>query len=278
MPHYTLTYPRAKFIPVPMAAFHSVLYNALRLDAIRVIDRALSGECNHQTAVRSIARLSSAATLPRETLFEVLGGVGGALVALKDLVEEVAAEGVSNKLMTACSMVRTAAAADRKIVIWSVLTEAIAGLAELLADMEPITVFRTTEPAVRANLFRQFHESASRVILVADPRVCPKRTDFLELCREAIYLDRSYNIEQYSRSVRAVCGGGSPSEVQTRVRVLQAANWQAVGSIDHSIGIQLLRKIGTNAPVHGYGVTPEDLPCIQHHLSREISPPLNEQI
>ena len=274
----TLSLPRAEFVAVPMSAFHSVLYNTLRLEAVQAIEMTLRGECPPQTAVRSIARLSSAATLPKETLFKVVGGIDEAPVALKHLVEDVASEGISGKLMAACSITRSTAASGRKIIVWSVLSEAIEGLAELLSDIAPLAVCRATPPALRADRLREFRESSCRTILILDPRVCPEEIRFHEFCRESMYLDRSYNIEQYRRSLRAACGEGSPCDAETRVRVLQTADRHAGGSIDHSVGRQLLKKIGSKVSVHANGVSPDDLLSIQHHLSGGIAPEPNEQI
>jgi len=296
-----LTPPIRSFIKVPMAPFHAALYGVLRDETLQQIANIRHSRVDIISARRSVIRLLQASTNPLSTIFKIVGGDDS--LPISNLVDGLVEEGDSNKLLKACELVRNAVRQGKKIVVWTIFTDTIIRLAEMLADLSPLTLYGATptgdseDEDTREGRIRLFHNSPENNILIANPAACSEGISLHKVCHDALYVDRSYNAAHYLQSVDRIHRIGLMPGVETRIHILQSSAPQGIGSIDYSVSRRLLKKMETmtsilddddirtmaldeeNAldPVDD-GLTMEDLTDLLEQLSSGHTPAEEEQI
>lgn len=244
--------PHRQFIAIPMAPFHAALYGVLRDETLQQIAKIRHSQVDIISARRSVIRLLQASTNPLSTIFKIVGGDES--LPVSNLVEGLVAEGDSNKLLRTCELVRETVEAGKKIVVWTIFTDTILRLQELLTDLGPLTLYGATptgdieDEETREGRIRLFHDAADSTrngVLIANPAACSEGISLHKVCHEAIYVDRSYNAAHYLQSVDRIHRIGLDPYVETNIRILQTAAPRGVGSIDYSVSRRLLRKMQT---------------------------------
>lgn len=244
-----LTPPVREFVRVGMAPYHAALYGVLRDETLQQIANIKHSRVDIVTARRSVIRLLQASTNPLGTVFKIIGGDDS--LPVTNLVDGLVAEGDSLKIQKTCELVRESVRQGGKIVVWTIFTDTILRLAELLVDLSPLTLYGATptgdsdDEETREGRIHLFHDSAQHNVLIANPAACSEGISLHRVCHDALYVDRSYNAAHYLQSVDRIHRIGLEPGVQTRIRVLQTAAPQGIGSIDYSVSRRLLKKMDT---------------------------------
>ncbi len=210
--------PIRRFKPVPMSPFHAALYGILRDETLQQIANIRHAQIDIISARRSVMRLLQASTSPRSTLFKILGG--GETLPVESLIEGLVAEGDSNKIIEVCRFVRELHQSGRKVVIWTIFTDTILRLEELLRDIQPLTLRGATptgdadDEDTREGRIKLFHNSSTHGVLIANPAACSEGISLHTVCHDAVYVDRSYNAAHYLQSVDRIHRIGLPPGVE----------------------------------------------------------------
>lgn len=237
--------------PVSMSPGQELFYGIIRSEAVRQLVgiRANSG-INIEQARRSVMRLLQVSSNPRLALEKMLQESSSRTQdQLAEVVQQVLAEGHSQKMLTAVAMARELAAQGRKTVIWSIFRENIATLVSLLSDLGATSIHgdvpsgEDSDPDTREGRVRRFHVDNGCMVLVANPAACSEGVSLHMACHNAIYLERDYNAARYLQSIDRIHRLGLPADVITNVTILETVTVGGIASIDHSVRRRLGEKI-----------------------------------
>lgn len=170
---------------------------------------------------------------------------------LENLYRAVLAQGDSNKLKEVARMARAINEERGKVVIWSVFLENIFRLEELLADLNPVTLFGDVptgdylDPNTREGRVQRFKTDDSCRVVIANPAAASEGISLHQASQDAIYVDRSYNAAHYLQSVDRIHRLGLPPDATPRIHVVRSTTPKGLASIDHAVSLSLARKIRT---------------------------------
>jgi hypothetical protein len=176
-----------------------------------------------------------------------MGGYGAN--NLPAIVEAVIQEGPSSKIRKACEMARNFATQGEKVIIWTIFTDTINRINNLLADLNPVVIYGQTpsgdieDEDTRESILERFKHDPQCHVLVANPAAASEGISLHMQCHNAIYLDRSYNATHYLQSIDRIHRLGLPPNIETHVWILQNLVPSGIGSIDHSVSRRLAKKI-----------------------------------
>ncbi|WP_342598074.1 DEAD/DEAH box helicase [Psychrobacillus sp. FSL H8-0483] len=243
-----LTPASRNFIHVPMSKGQLALYTILRdetraqLTSFRQDRRIDVGR-----ARKSIMRLLQVSSNPILALDAMVSGIPNEEIPA--IAQVIQSEGPSPKIKRAASLARELANKGRKTVIWTIFTNTILQLEDLLADLNPVCLYGGVpsgdimDPSTReAGIFR-FHNNDDCMVIIANPAAVSEGISLHRVCHEAIYVDRSYNSTHYLQSIDRIHRLGLDPKEETNIHILQTLAPLGLGSIDHSVSRRLASKI-----------------------------------
>lgn len=242
---------RTQTVSVPLLPSQQAIYELIRSEAARQsrgLDRAST---RYFRRMRSqVVRLLQAASNPA-----LIAGVD--LESADDdplnsiepeefrlLLMEFREEG-SAKLAACEALARRIAEEDgQKTVIWSAFIGNIRLLSDRLADLGALELYGATptgdaeDSLTREGRLRLFHHDDHCRVMIANPAACGEGISLHRVCRNAIYLDRTFNAAHYLQSVDRIHRLGLPRDAEVKVILLQAE-----GTIDEVVEERLSVKI-----------------------------------
>ena len=131
--------PRRYFVRVPMAEGQMALYSIVRDEALRQFSSLrLERKIDLVGAKKSVMRLLQLSANPvlalRSITQDMIGVESG-------IVDQVIAESASTKMRAIAELARTFAGEGRKTVIWTIFTDTIHQMQNLLADLNPVSLY-----------------------------------------------------------------------------------------------------------------------------------------
>ena len=158
-------------------------------------------------------------------------------------------EGGSPKIKTACDMARKLAEEGKKTVIWSYFRNNIEFIGKYaLKDLHAeyihggVNIGSEDEFDTRKYKIKKFKDITSECkVLVANYASCAEGISLHHACHDAIYIDRSFQADQYLQSEDRISrlGNNTPKNIY----ILQSAIPRNLRNIDYAIKINLQRKI-----------------------------------
>lgn len=114
------------------------------------------------------------------------------------------------------------------------------------ADIDDETSMTPWNPAeeideTREQRIRRFKTLKGAAVLLANPAACGESISLHDVCRTAIYLDRTYDCARYLQSVDRIHRLGLPPDAQVTVHLLEATAGSAT-AVDRLIHASLARK------------------------------------
>ncbi|SDK47217.1 hypothetical protein [Bradyrhizobium ottawaense] len=146
-------------------------------------------------------------------------------------------------------MARSLAKEGKKSVIWTIFTDTIQQMENMLADLNPVSLYgavpsgEPSDPATREGRLHRFHSDPLCQVMLANPAAAGEGISLHRVCHEAIYLDRSYVSTHYLQSLDRIHRLGLPAGVETNIHIFQTMTPKGLGSIDHSVSRRLSQKL-----------------------------------
>ena len=131
-----------------------------------------------------------------------------------------------------------------KVVIWTSYSENVAALQDALREHNPVAMggrngsAQTDPGSLHKRSFGRFEDDPECEVMIASPLALGDGVDLHPFCRNAVYVDLTFDAVAYLQSIEAVHGDGAGSMAPTRIRVLQATN-----TIDELIATRLRVKL-----------------------------------
>ena len=193
-----------------------------------------------------VVHLLQASLNPLLALTQLPPSVGG---IDSSVIDELVSDGLSRKVRAVVDHGRTLSRAGEKCVIWTLFSDTAAELERSMADLNPVSLFRSDAeegsngaPAVNQQSER-FHDDPECSVLLANPARIVWRADLNKLLPHAIYLDRSYSAEDYVRSLETIFPRALSLGAEVRIHVYKSEMPVGVGSIDDSVDRRLVSKL-----------------------------------
>ncbi len=246
-----LDLPKAKrhFRDVAMFPGQQALYGVVRNETLRKLATAIapgSAGTDFLRARRSVMRLLQLSANPILALRSIASDFPG---MQSGVIQAVLDEGPSSKMRAVVDHTRALAAEGRKVVIWTIFTDTILELENLLADLNPVSLYGAIpsgspdDLSTREGRLRRFHEDAACQVLIANPAAAGEGISLHTVCHDAIYLDRSYVSTHYLQSIDRIHRLGLARDVQTNIYIYRTKAPLGLGSIDYSVSRRLVSKI-----------------------------------
>lgn len=169
--------------------------------------------------------------------------------AHEDLLADVLAYD-SPKVAYACARARELASMGEKVLIWSTFRQNVEIIAKRLAELGAVFVHGgigpgdDTDLARREGRIKAFKEDAAVRILVANPAAAAEGISLHNVCKHAIYVDRTYNAAHYLQSEDRIVRFGLEPGIVPTIEVVECRD-----SIDQRVRDRLTAKINRMADV-----------------------------
>ena len=251
--------PKINFMNVEMSPPQLTMYNMVMEPLIRMFDSdSAINYSNYREIRKSVIRLiiisSNPIILTNRQLEngEFFFGNNIDSNIHRELVEEENSGG-SPKIKAACAEARRLAAQGKKAVIWSYFRYNIETLGKyFLKDLNAeyihggVDVGSEEEYDTRKYKIKKFKDPKSDCMtLVANYASCAEGISLHKICHNAIYIDRSFQADQYLQSVDRICRLGNND--QKNISILQSAIPGHLRNIDLTVKNALERKISVMA-------------------------------
>ncbi len=242
--------PVNRYYPsVDMAPGQLALYSVVRDEALRQLVSVIkAGKSNpdYLSARRSVMRLLQLSVNPTLALRSM---AGDAIYLDSGIVDKVIEEGASSKVRAVTDHVRQLAKEGKKTVVWTIFTQTIRELEDMLVDINPVSIYGAIpsgdcgDLTTREGRLKRFHEDDACQVLIANPAAAGEGISLHQVCHDAIYLDRSYVSTHYLQSIDRVHRLGLAPDVETNIHIYETKAPPSLGSIDLSVRRRLATKI-----------------------------------
>ena len=239
--------PHRHFKKVEMGKGQLALYGVVKNEFVRQVSKLhLDSRVDLQGAKRAVMRLLQLSSNPMLALRSI---AEDALYLDSGILNQVIAEGPSTKMRAVADFARELAAQGRKSVIWTIFTDTILQMEDMLADLNPVTLYgavpsgEPADPNTREGRIRRFHVDDACMVMIANPAAAGEGISLHKICHDAIYLDRSYVSTHYLQSIDRIHRLGLDEDVETNIWIFQTMAPAGMGCIDHSVSRQLAVKL-----------------------------------
>ena len=230
-----------EFIPCEMNEAQLALYSILADRTIAQFSRVSNDPSSSISQMRaSTIRLLQASVNPALT-----SSIFGDEI---ELFRAAVEEGPSPKMLLAAKIARENAARGRKTVIWTIFTDTLLKLRNMLQDINAVVIYGGNvrggegDEIDREVALNRFINTDSSYVLIANPAAASEGLSLHMAAHEAIYVDRTYNAAHFLQSIDRIHRLGLPKDVVTRTVVLQTLTPSGVGNIDLSVSRRLAAK------------------------------------
>lgn len=170
-------------------------------------------------------------------------------VAHEDLLADVLLDD-SPKVAFACRRARELVAQGEKVLIWSTFRQNVEIVATRLADLGAVFVHGGIGPGDENDLDRRegrikaFKEDPAVHVLVANPAAAAEGISLHNICKHALYIDRTYNAAHYLQSEDRILRFGLKKGIVPNIEIIECRD-----SIDQRVHDRLNAKINRMAAV-----------------------------
>ena len=246
-----LSLPRPKIttIRVHGGEAQTAIYRALAAKILREVAKApVEIDRLRQWRRARIIRLLQAASNPtllakysEEFKLPPLAASG---LNVSELIDRYPDFEVPTKITKAISLVNQIVSQGKKVVVWTSFVHNIKMLLRLLADASPLPLYGgiplSEEENVELNrekIIERFCSDSSSMILIANPAACAESISLHKACRNAIYLDRTFNCAHFLQSKDRIHRLGLKPNAEVNYYLLLSK-----GTIDEVVDQRLMVK------------------------------------
>jgi len=228
-----------RLIPIDLSPIQARLYGLMRFEVARQAERTLN--VRNRIAFRSLGRsiirllqvVSNPSLLAREIGF-----------AHEGLLAELLEEGRAPKIEYACSRARQLAREGRRSLIWTSFVDNVELIAQRLADLGAVFIHGGVDAGseddeeTREGKIKAFHDDSSIRVMVANPAAASEGISLHMVCRNAIYVDRTFNAAHYLQSEDRIHRLGLAKDQSPTVEILECRS-----TIDEIVRTRLNLKV-----------------------------------
>lgn len=230
------------FLDERMNKYQAMLYATL---VDQVLAQYLStGNRNTRTRTSGYVRLLQASVYP--TLIPIEPWMSQEQRNLLTLAWD---EGLSPKMLKTIEICRANAAIGRKTLVWTIFTETLLELKRQMIDLNAETIFggspneSNDELSSRESALKNFLESKSCWVLIANPAAASEGLSLHTSCHDAVYLDRNYNAGHFLQSIDRIHRLGLPANTETNITVIRSVTPDRIRCIDSAVSRRLFNKV-----------------------------------
>jgi hypothetical protein len=238
-----LTPPVVEFHDVELSADEAEVYTLLRNHLRRAVLAAAPNEIDRLAALRRgrPMRLLQAAT-NAALLSESQGqhGAGAGSPTLLSRIDRLERENRAPAKFVAAGSIIESLADDEKCVVWSNFVRNLDQFARFAREELGVETFQidgrvatrsqgldslvevADDDESREAVIANFLQHQGKAILVTNPASCSESISLHQSCRNAIYLDRTYDCAQWLQSIDRIHRLGLPEGAVVRIHVLKA--------------------------------------------------------
>ena len=238
--------PEVDYLPIDMSEPQRLLYATLRDDVLKAKARQRGSRELPRAAVTRLLYMAIDAQGAAERLLLLDEYSRG---SARELCEMVVSQGLCPRLERAAELVRSWVTNGEKVVVWAPFTSTVKTLSRELSDLGAREYFGDTpagdveELGTREQIIREFHDSDTCNVLIANPAAGSEGISLHRVCHRALYVGRTYNATHYLQSRDRINRLGMPPNVTTKMTVLESTAPQRVGSVDLSVRRRLDLKV-----------------------------------
>lgn len=238
--------PIPHYLAVEMSNVQVALYALLRDDLLKQIH--LGGRDSEQ-ARATVMRILRVAVDPADAARSMLGNPDLKNDLLVDICFEATRDDLSPRLRLVIDQVRAKVQQGEKVVVWAPFIGTIDKLVTELAEFGARALYgqtpsgETDDEDTREYIVKQFHDSDTANVLVANPAAGGEGISLHKVCHSAIYVGRTYNAAHYMQSRDRICRLGMPEGVIPEITIIESRAPERLGSIDLSVRRRLDAKI-----------------------------------
>jgi SNF2 family DNA or RNA helicase len=171
-------------------------------------------------------------------------------IPLRDAIEHYASYELPFKIEHTCEIVKSICRQGLKVIVWSTFVHNLIMMAKQLKEMSPVVVHGGIPLASsgadefdRERLIHKFKTDPKTLVLIANPAACAESISLHKVCKNAIYLDRSFNCAHYLQSLDRIHRLGlAPSD---RICYYLLLSKDSVDEIVHSRLREKMRNMRT---------------------------------
>jgi SNF2 family DNA or RNA helicase len=207
-----LPIPKVKKISVRFGPIQSAIYNALATKLLHDttatrIEAAKLKMWRRARLIRMLQAASNPALLAHYSEEFKLPPLKATGLPISDLILRYSDYEVPAKIQSAVSLIHKLLSKDRKIILWTSFVHNIKMLLRLLKDVAPLPLYggialsdKEDTEINRERIIHAFRTSKSARLLIANPAACAESISLQKICRDAIYLDRTFNGSHFLQS------------------------------------------------------------------------------
>ena len=237
-------------LEVNLAPNQARIYDAIR-DRIlgdlelQPADRKLLRRWRRARLIRLLQTASNPSLLPEHSDdFDLPSSEASDLNAI-ELARQYEKLELPSKFTTARDLVAEITSAGKKVVIWTSFVKNISMFSELVQELAPVFVVYGAVPKDyseddefnREQQIDHFKRTEGAAILVANPAACGESISLHRACREAIYIDRTFDCAKFLQSQDRIHRLGLQPGENVRLRILLCSD-----TIDETIDARLETK------------------------------------
>ena len=250
-----LTPPNLLVQPVPLEGLHRDIYMALRDRYAGELTLSMNDRAEFSRMGTIVMYLLEAASNPhllaagsseadppifRHPPLPVEPGS-----RLWDLIQRYNQYETPAKFQQLARLVSRNAQAGRKTLIWSNFVRNLQALRRMFGRYEPALIYGSvpseasspTALLTRESELQRFREDLDCMILLANPAAMSEGVSLHQVCRDAIYVDRTFNAGQYLQSIDRIHRLGLPPGAETNLTFLVST-----GTIDDVVDARIRVK------------------------------------
>lgn len=247
-------------VDVSLGPGEAEVYDLLRAHLRRAVEAVAPTDAERLAALRRgrpmrlLQAASNAAMLADGA--HVRASEGATPTLLSRIAEFDHSRAVPAKFEAAAELLR-AMGPDEKSVVWTNYIRNLDSFARYVTEVTDIAVFQvdgrvparpitaesdaSDDDESREAVIAGFLRHPGKAVLVTNPASCSESISLHSACRNAIYLDRTYDCAQWLQSIDRIHRLGLPPDAQVRVHVLRAT-LSGEPTIDHLVAASLAGK------------------------------------
>jgi SNF2 family DNA or RNA helicase len=161
---------------------------------------------------------------------------------LIELIENYVSTELPWKFVWTRAYAERMASAGKKIIVWTNFVGNIQALQEVLAPLNPVSVYGVHNSEERATNLDIFRNDSSCTVLITNPMTLGEGISLHTVCHDAVYLDRSFNAGLYLQSLDRIHRLGLEENQETNITILSTLQ-----TIDENVEGRLSFKVGQMA-------------------------------
>jgi len=247
-----LKLPKPEFhrIEVKMGKWQSAIYNALVAKILADVvksteDREKLRIWRRARMIRLLQVSSNPSLLSEYSVEFKIPPLDGGGLPISQLINSYSSYEIPAKIMQTELLVRELISKKQKVIVWSVFILNILTLEKMLKRYKPRIIYgdipkdeNEDENLNREKMIREFMTQDEFPLLIANPSACAESVSLHNVCRHAIYLDRTFNGAQYMQSLDRIHRIGLDPKKIVHYYILKAKD-----SIDEIVDQRLTEKM-----------------------------------